>query len=772
MRRCCLYIFGILCCFLFLANRPYGKIFYLEPNAAEAEGLADSAWPCIGYNARRTGQSPYKGAQTNTLKWTYTTGDYINSSPALGEDGTIYFGGSDEYEGEFYDKIYALDPNGSLKWSYDTDDIIVSSPAIGADGTIYIGCKNGRLYALNKTGLLKWSYQTEGGIYSSPVLDADGIVYFGCESGKNYALNPDGTLKWIYTANGGVYSSPAISDDKVIYIGSEDCNLYALDPNGECKWKYQTEYSIYSSAAIDAFGTIYIGSWDSKIYAINPDGTLKWSYTTGDSIESSPAISSDGTIYIGSLDYSIYALNSDGTLKWSYPAGDSFYSTPAIDKDGTIYIGCLDGKIYAIGPEGNAKWSYTTGDEIYSSPAIDKDGTIYIGSYDYKLYAFGSSSEDPNNPTDPPPSQDKTAPVITCPDNMIVSTTWELTEVFYEAQVTDDTDANPQVTYYPESGSLFPLGTTEIEVIATDASGNSGTCSFLVVVIIDENDPLPTQDTTPPVIICPDNMVVSTTSDLTEVFYEADVTDDTDANPHVMYYPQSGSLFPVGITEVAIIATDKSGNSDICTFLVIILMDEDGPLPSEDTTPPVIICPDNMIVSTTSDLTEISYEAEVTDNTDAIPHVMYYPQSGSLFPKGITEVAIIATDKSGNSDTCTFSVKVIIDEDEPSASKDTTAPVITCPDMIVSTTRELTEVVYEADVTDDTDANPQIKYYPESGSLFPVGKTEVAIIATDASGNSSTYTLLVEVLMDEDEPSKIAFPSNQGCFINSLHSSQ
>ncbi len=564
MRKFCFYIFG-LCCFLFLATRPYGEIFYLETNAAEAGGLADSAWPCKGYNAKRTGQSPYSGAQTNTLKWNYMTGDFIYSSPALGTDGTIYFGGSDEYDGQFYDKLYALDPNGNLKWSYDTDDVIVSSPAISADGTIYIGCDDGRLYAVNQTGLLKWRYQGEDRISSSPVLDNNGTVYFGCERGKIYALNPNGTLKWIYTTDGGIYSSPAISDDNVIYMGNEDGRLYALAPNGECKWKYQTDYPIYSSPAINANGIVYIGSWDSKIYALNPDGTLKWSYTTGDSIESSPAIGSDGTIYIASMDRTIYALNPDGTLKWSYIAGDVFYSSPAIGSDGTIYIGCVDNKIYALAPEGNLKWSYTTEDDIYSSPAIGKDGTIYVGSCDYKLYAFGASSEDPN----PPTSGDTTAPVITCHD-MTVLTTRELTKVSYEAEVTDDHDPNPQLTYYPESGSLFTIGKTNVAIIATDASGNSSTFTFWVTVI-DERPP--NQDTTAPVITCHD-MTVLTTRERTQVFYEAEVTDNRDPNPQLMYYPESGSLFTVGITEVAIIATDASGNSSTYTFWVTVTMDD------------------------------------------------------------------------------------------------------------------------------------------------------------------------------------------------------
>jgi outer membrane protein assembly factor BamB len=38
-----------------------------------------------------------------TQKWEFLTGDAIHSSPALGKDGTIYFGGLDR-------KLYAINP--------------------------------------------------------------------------------------------------------------------------------------------------------------------------------------------------------------------------------------------------------------------------------------------------------------------------------------------------------------------------------------------------------------------------------------------------------------------------------------------------------------------------------------------------------------------------------------------------------------------------------------------------------------------------------------
>ena len=79
-------------------------------------------------------------------KWEYTVGlpgyYYIVASATIGADGTIYVGCTDG-------KLYALNNNGTLKWTYTTGSAIRSSPSIGSDGTIYIGSIDGKLYALN-----------------------------------------------------------------------------------------------------------------------------------------------------------------------------------------------------------------------------------------------------------------------------------------------------------------------------------------------------------------------------------------------------------------------------------------------------------------------------------------------------------------------------------------------------------------------------------------------------------------------------------------------
>ena len=55
-------------------------------------------------------------------------------------------------------KLYAINPKGTLKWSYTAGGAVNSSPAIGADGTVYVGSWDFKLYAINPKGTPEWSY--------------------------------------------------------------------------------------------------------------------------------------------------------------------------------------------------------------------------------------------------------------------------------------------------------------------------------------------------------------------------------------------------------------------------------------------------------------------------------------------------------------------------------------------------------------------------------------------------------------------------------------
>ena len=322
-----------------------------------------------------------KNPKPGKLKWKFRTGDWVYSSPAIANDGTIYVGSNDKH-------LYAFTPNGRLKWRSKTGDWIYSSPAIAKDGTIYVGSTDKHLYAFTPNGNLKWKYQTDNWITSSPTVANDGTIYVGSYDKHLYAFTPNGNLKWRFKTGDDIWSSPAIANDGTIYVGSFDNHLYAITPNGKLKWKFKTGDDIWSSPAIANDGIIYIGSDDNYLYAITPNGNLKWKFETGGFVRSSIAIVKDGTIYVGSYDNHLYAFTPNGNLKWKFETGDWIWSSPTIAHDGTIYVGSLDKHLYAITPNGNLKWRFATDDKISSRPAIANDGTIYVGSADMLLYAL------------------------------------------------------------------------------------------------------------------------------------------------------------------------------------------------------------------------------------------------------------------------------------------------------------------------------------------------------------------------------------------------
>lgn len=322
--------------------------------------------------------------EEGTLSWKYTVGEAVASSPAILENGTIYFGAQDNH-------LYAINLDGTLSWKYETGGMVNSSPAIAADGTVYVGSEDTYLYAFAGDGTLKWRYKTGSAINkASPAIGADGTVYIGSSDSNFYSINPDGTLKWKYETNGSIDSSPAIGSDGTIYIGSKGMSLYALDSNGNLVWEYKTKGNILSSPAIGSDGTIYFGSNDYKLYAVNPDGSLKWAYTTGGPVASSPTIGADGTIYIGSNAF--YAIQSNGSILWKYQTDSYIESTTAIGSNGNLFVGSNDQKIYSFETDGKIDWTFDLDVNTVSSPIIDSNGIIYVGANDGFLYAIYSDS--------------------------------------------------------------------------------------------------------------------------------------------------------------------------------------------------------------------------------------------------------------------------------------------------------------------------------------------------------------------------------------------
>src|SRR3972149_1355567 len=101
--------------------------------------LAETPWPMFRHDLQRTGRSPYISVQKPVLKWTFQAQGPVTSSPAIGEDGTIYFGSTDK-------KFYAVTGEGGLKWVFETQGEVESSPVIRKEGTILFGSLARYLY--------------------------------------------------------------------------------------------------------------------------------------------------------------------------------------------------------------------------------------------------------------------------------------------------------------------------------------------------------------------------------------------------------------------------------------------------------------------------------------------------------------------------------------------------------------------------------------------------------------------------------------------------
>jgi len=315
---------------------------------------------------------------------------------------------------------------------------------------------------------------------------------------------------------------------------------------------------------------------------------------------------------------------------------------------------------------------------------------------------------------------DTIAPVLTVPEPITVEAeSMAGTAIIYTVTATDTVDSNPVINCTPTSGTVFALGTTVVDCTATDNNGNSANSSFNVTVV----------DTTAPALIVPEPITVEAESMVgTAVSYVVTATDIVDPNPGINCTPVSGDVFPIGITLVMCTTTDSSDNSTTDSFNITVV-----------DMPPVLTMPEPITIEAESMAgTVVTYIVTATDTIDANPVINCDPASGTTFSIGTTVVNCTATDGRGNIVNGNFNVTVV----------DTTAPVLTVPEAITveAISPAGTTVNYIVTATDIVDPNPNIVCIPESGTIFPLGKTTVNCKATDTSNNSSNSSFSVTII--------------------------
>lgn len=164
---------------------------------------------------------------------------------------------------------------------------------------------------------------------------------------------------------------------------------------------------------------------------------------------------------------------------------------------------------------------------------------------------------------------DTTAPDITVPDDITAEATGPSGAVVtFSPTAWDIVDEAVDVIAVPTSGSTFPLGTTTVDLSATDASGNKAAAAFTVTVV----------DTTPPKLTVPDNITVNAVSSAGALvnFDPATAIDLVDQDVEITYTQNSGTWFPLGTTTVVVTAKDDYGNTATGSFTVTVKYDFKG----------------------------------------------------------------------------------------------------------------------------------------------------------------------------------------------------
>jgi large repetitive protein len=216
-----------------------------------------------------------------------------------------------------------------------------------------------------------------------------------------------------------------------------------------------------------------------------------------------------------------------------------------------------------------------------------------------------------------------------------------------------------------DAPAVFPDGVTIVTWTVTDVANNTATCQQSVTVA----------DIEPPMISCPTVDAFDAPPGTCSVIVNNNLAPTvTDCNDFTVTYvitgatigsgndDATGTEFFVGTSILTYYAEDIFGNLDSCSVTVQV---NDGEAPA-------VFCPgDQLIFVPNGTVDTIVNNIGATSNDNCTVSSLDYQTTGALsvsgsgdisgtaFPVGTTTVTYIASDPSGNVDSCSFEVNVV-----------------------------------------------------------------------------------------------------------------
>ena len=460
-------------------------------------------------------------------KWVFPTGGAVVSCPAIGDDGTIYFGSADT-------NVYAVDgATGRSRWTFPTGGAIKSSAAIGADGTVYIGSSDHKFYALDGgTGVKKWEFVT-GGALTSPSIGTKGTVYVASGDHQIYGLDgvTGGNLWRLDIGTSPYTASPpdalAVGVDNTVYY-VQDQSMVALNGDtGALLWQ-KTHSDLYYRTvlpAIDEFGRVCMATAPAPAleFLDGRTGQVAWSSDYWGAVYGMPILGREGMIYMSqsgrSFDNncSLTAYNTR-TRKSGWILPGVQLATPVLGADGTLY-GSIGPTVLALdSATGRTNWQFQAAGWLKNSLTLGRDGTVYFSAANGVCALEGTSvggladtawpklNHDARN-TGCLPLSNNHAPVLPVPGTQVID---ELTTLTVTNVATDpDLPANTlsfELVSPPPGAAIEPLtgvftwtpaeaqgpGTNTVTVQVTDSGVPRLTTTGSFMVIVHEVNTPPT----------------------------------------------------------------------------------------------------------------------------------------------------------------------------------------------------------------------------------------------------------------------------------------
>jgi hypothetical protein len=289
------------------------------------------------------------------------------------------------------------------------------------------------------------------------------------------------------------------------------------------------------------------------------------------------------------------------------------------------------------------------------------------------------------------------------------------------------------------SGSSFPLGNSTLVFTATDATGNTSTCTTVVTVT----------DEQAPAVVCQDitiNLNAAGTASIVPGDLNGGSSDNCTptANLSLSASVLNFNCQDLGNNNVVLTATDADGNSSSCVSTVTVV----------DATAPTFTCPATQTVVGCEGLVPdvVSLVTNAADNC-GVATVTQDPAAGVQVGNSAgqtQQVTVTVTDGSGNTSSCVVTLN-IVDNIAPSFAN--------CPAALTAST-DVDEcsanVNFALPVATDNCAGVTVAQTSglPSGSSFPLGNSTLVFTATDAAGNTSTCTTVVTVT-DEQAPAVV-----------------